>query len=204
MNPRSFIIITSILMLLGRIADVLVTYHFSPTLSMEGNPLTLFLGAGWEILLAVNLLAVAAIAWCSYSWCAKPIEYATSPEVRDIWTFASFACYDRVYSRRDFIWRRLLCPPKHKAHNMHLVGAVMPVTVAIVSVLAVLSWHALYGLHLEGYSHFYKLLFPFFPYALMIPTIWIAAAYFYRHEYQRYLAHCESAKGSVNVIGAVA
>jgi hypothetical protein len=68
----------------------------------------------------------------------------------------------------------------------------MPVTMAIISVVAVFSWQALYGSPWEGYSHFYSSLWPVFPYGLVIPIVAIAAVFFYRHEYGRYRAQWEA------------
>lgn len=173
-------------MILGRVADTLVTYHFSPGLELEANPLASVLGLGWIALLAVNLLAVAGIALCSIHWCAKPSRYERSEEVHDLWSFASFACYGRVYPPLTFLRRRLLMPPTNRAHTLHLVGAVMPVTVAVMSIVAVLSWDALYGYQSQSFGSFYSLLWPVFPYGVVVPTVWIAAVFFYRHEFRRY------------------
>lgn len=186
MNSRTFVICSLALMILGRVADTLVTYHFSPGLELEANPLASVLGLGWLPLLGVNLLVVAAIAVCSIHWCARPSSYGHSDEVHDLWSFASFACYGRVYPPLTFLRRRLLMPPANRAHTLHLVGAVMPVTIAVMSVVAVLSWDALYGYQSQGFSAFYSMLWPVFPYGVVVPTVWLAAVFFYRHEFRRY------------------
>jgi hypothetical protein len=191
MTARTFAIVTMILMILGRVADTLVTYRFSPTLDLEGNPLVSVLGFGWSILLAVNLLVVMAIGFCSISWCKSSFRYQHSPEVHNLWTFASYACYGRVHPPLTFLGRRLLVPPTNRAHTLHLIGAVMPITIAVVSAAAVLSWHAIHGPQpWESYSLLYQLLWPFFPYAIVIPTIWVAALAFYRYEFRRYQRDC--------------
>lgn len=193
MNARPFVAWSVGLMVLGRVADVLVTYHYTPSLELEANPLASVLGFGWSPLLAVNVLVLIGIASCSLYWCARPVHYEPSQEVHDIWTFASFACYRRVYPPLAFLRKRLLTPPAETAHTLHLVGAVMPITVAVMSAVAVLSWDALYCLHWEGYQTFYNLLWPVFPYGLAIPTMWIAALFFYRHEFRRYQELCSAA-----------
>jgi hypothetical protein len=178
------------LMILGRVADTLVTYSFSPSLDLEANPLVSMLGFGWTPLLAVNLLVLVAIGFCSVSWCKRPSRYEHSPEVHDLWTFASFACYGRVYPPLIFLGRRLLVPPTKRAHTLHLIGAVMPITVAVISAAAVISWQAVHGYQWESYSLLYKRLWPFFPYAIVIPTVWAAGLAFYRYEFRRYQEHC--------------
>jgi hypothetical protein len=186
MNARTFAAYSIALMTLGRMADTLVTYSFTPTLDLEANPLVSVLGLGWSPLLAVNLVVIVALGSCSIFWCKRPSRYERSPEVHDLWTFASFACYGRVYPPLKFLGRRLLVPPTQRAHNLHLIGAVMPITVAVVSAAAVFSWQAIYGHQWEGYSLLYTRLFPFFPYAIVIPTVWLAGLVFYRYEFRRY------------------
>ena len=190
MNARTFVTWSIVLMTLGRVADVLVTYHFSPGLELEANPLASVLGLGWSPLLAVNMIVLVGIAACSIYWCTHPLRYERSDEVHDLWTFASFACYHRVYPPMAFLRRRLLTPPAERTHTLHLVGAVMPITIAVMSAVAVLSWDALYHHQWESYSVFYKVLWPVFPYGIVIPTMWIAALFFYKHEFRRYQELC--------------
>ncbi len=66
----------------------------------------------------------------------------------------------------------------------------MPITIAVMSAVAVLSWDALYHHQWESYSVFYKVLWPVFPYGIVIPTMWIAALFFYKHEFRRYQELC--------------
>jgi hypothetical protein len=191
MTARTFAIVTMILMILGRVADTLVTYRFSPTLDLEGNPLVSVMGFGWPILLAVNLLVLVVVGYCTVSWCRSSNRYQHSPEVHDLWSFASHACYGRVHAPLTFLGRRLLVPPTKRTHTLHLIGAVLPITVAVVSAAAVLSWHAVHGPQpWESYSLLYQRLWPFFPYAIVIPTIWVAALAFYRYEFRRYQRDC--------------
>jgi hypothetical protein len=190
MTVRTFAAISIGLMLLGRVADTLVTWHFSPTLELEANPLASVFKLGWPSLLAANLMVVAGIVSCSVLWCVRPTRYERSPEVHDLWSFASFACYGRVYPPLAFLRRRLFVPPTRRGHILCFIGAVMPVTVAVVSGLAVLSWHAVYGNEWPGFSQLYSLLWPCFPYAVVIPTLWIASLFFYHFEFRRYKASC--------------
>lgn len=188
MRSRVFIGTSVILMASVRAADVAVTYQFSPDLAFEGNPMVRFLGMGWAFLLAANLLAVVAIGACSLSWLHKPIQYERSPDVHDVWSFASFACFNHVYSRPRFLWKRLFCTPKSWRHTIHLFGVVAPVTVIGVSAIAVFSWYAMYSFHWQAFSLFYKALWPVFPYGVIVPLVWVSTATFYRFEYQRYCA----------------
>ncbi|MCE9519008.1 MAG: hypothetical protein K8R87_05525 [Verrucomicrobia bacterium] len=175
-------------MAFARVADVAITYRFSPDLAFEGNPMVRLLGMGWPFLLTANLLAVFAIGACSLSWLQNPLQYEYSPDVRDAWSFASFASFNRVYSRPMFLWKRLVCTPKNWRHSIQLLGFVAPVTVVGLSVAAVFSWYAMYSLHWGAYEAFYKTLWPVFPYGVVIPLIWISAATFYRSEHARYRA----------------
>jgi hypothetical protein len=188
----SFVAFSIAFMILGRVADTLVTYYYSPGLELEANPLASVMGFGWLPLIAVNLLVLAAVSYCSVHWCRHPVHYDHSPEVRDFWSFASHACYGRMHPPLVFLCCRLLLPPTRRAHTLHLIGAVMPVTIVIISIVAVFSWQALYGTPWESYSLFYSRLWPVFPYGLVVPIVAIATVFFYRHEYNRYRQQWES------------
>jgi hypothetical protein len=196
MNARLFVTCSLLLMILGRVADTLVTHRFSPDLALEANPLASVWGFGWGTLLGVNLLVVAGVTACSLQWCRRPLRYERCADVRDLWSFASFAAYGRVYTPLAFLRRRLLTPPTNRAHTLHLVGAVMPITIAVMSAVAVVSWEAIYGRHWEGYSWFYAKLWPFFPYGVVVPVVFIATWFFYRHEFERYKAICGVTEGA--------
>lgn len=197
MNSRVFAFSSIALMTLGRVADTMITYRYSPGLELEANPLAYFMGLGWLPLLTVNVVVLVGITICSVLWCRRPTKYRPSPEVRDLWSFASYACYGRVYPPLTFLWHRLLRPPTQRGHTLHLIGAVMPAAVVVMSVVAVLSWEALYGQAWEGYSAFYRTFWPVFPYGVVVPTVWVAAVAFYQYEFRRYQEHCSLAAEQV-------
>jgi hypothetical protein len=207
MTTRAFAACSIGLMTLGRLADTLVTYSYTPGLELEANPLASVLGLGWPTLLTVNLLVVVGIAACTMHWARRPRQYEPCAEVHDLWSFASFACYGRVYPPLKFLRRRLLTPPTERGHTLHLIGAVMPVTITVVSGVALFSWEAVYGHPWEGYSQFYTTFWPLFPYGVVIPTIWIAGVFFYRHEFRRYQQRCavksESQEPSPETLGTL-
>lgn len=188
MTRERFIAVSSLLMVAARTADVAVTYRFSPSLSFEGNPMVMFLGLGWPFLVAANVAAVLATVFCTIYWGRKPLQYEASPEVQDVWSFASFACFHRIYSPTDFIVRRLFSHPQGWKHTLHFLGVVLPPTFIVISASAVFSWYAMYYYHWELFCQFYKATWPVFPYALTVPTVWISAALFYRNEYECYRA----------------
>jgi hypothetical protein len=80
-RSKSFIALSIFLMACARIADVAVTYQFSPDLAFEGNPMVRSFGMGWTFLLTANILAVLAIAACSIYWLRHPLKYKKSSEV---------------------------------------------------------------------------------------------------------------------------
>ena len=181
-----FMVLSIGLMALARAADVLVTYQYSPELAFEGNPMVRDFGMGWPFLLAVNFVAVALAGYCAYCLWHQPGRYERSAEVHDIWSFASFACYHHVYSKPTFLLRRLFCAPNSWRHTLRFFGAVTPPVFVAISAVAVFSWYAMYGLHWDGYSQLYNALWPFYPYAIVVPVLWVSAALFYRNEYRRY------------------
>ena len=152
--------------------------------------MVLLCGMGWPFLLLANALIVIATAICTYYWVRAPLQYEASSEVRDVWTFASFACFRHVYTPAHFIWRRVFYKPQSLKHTLHFFGVVLPPTVIVVSLAAVFSWFAMYGYHWMAFSKFYAACWPTFPYVLIVPTMWVSAALFYRSEYQSYrVAH---------------
>lgn len=188
LTRERFIIWSTLLMIAARTADVVVTYYFSPDLSHEGNPMVLLCGAGWPFLLSVNALIVLMTVRCTYCWAREPLQYDESPEVRDVWTFASFACFRRVYPPAHFVCRRLFCQPQSWKHTLQFFGVVLPPTMTVISASAVFSWLAMYGCHWMAFSKFYSACWPMFPYVLIVPTFWGSAALFYWSEYHSYQA----------------
>ncbi len=186
MRRQLLVVISILLMALGRALDVGVTYQFSPELSLEGNPMVTGFGMGWSFLLIANVLAVVVIGACSFYWGFRPIQYERSAEVKDIWSFASHAHFQRVYSRSGFLWRRIFCRPRSWQHTLQLFGFVVPPVVFVVSAFAVLSWYGLYFFHWEVYSQIYYFFWPVYPAIVVVPTVVIATVQFYRDEFQLY------------------
>jgi hypothetical protein len=186
MSRQILVVISILLMALGRFMDVAVTYQFSPELTLEGNPMVTGFGLGWSFLLVANVLAVIAIGACSLYWGFKPIQYERSSEVTDIWSFASHAHFQRVYSRTGFIWRRIFCSPRSWRHTIQLLGFVTPPVVFVVSVFAVFSWYALYFYQWDAFSRIYYFFWPVYPAIIVVPTLVIATVQFYRDEFRLY------------------
>ncbi|MEI6534350.1 MAG: hypothetical protein WCN98_03340 [Verrucomicrobiaceae bacterium] len=128
MRRETFVFLSIILLTVARAADVAVTYRFSPDLAFEGNPMVKLFGMGWTFMLCANLIAVSALGVCSVYFLRNPIRYESSAVVNDVWSFASFASFNRVYSRKMFLCKRFFCTPKRGKHTLHLFTVVAPLS----------------------------------------------------------------------------
>jgi len=188
-------------MLIARAADIAVTYHYSPDLHYEGNPAVLLFGAGWPFLIGVNILVVCLVTACLVYWWRKPLQHSPTPEVQDVWEFASHTYFGRVHKRMKLLWYVLVSRPRNWRCGLQLLGVSLPPMIMVCSAGAVFTWVALHEWRWQGYLSVYKALCPFFPYGFMIPAGLLAQAVFFHYEYRRYNRAIARAEAEAKVAG---
>lgn len=133
-------------LLVSRAADFATTYHFTPNLTQESNPIVMHLGGHWSALIMINLIICAFIGACAYAYNnAKPRCDLLSTAQSSL-DFASLLLYGQVLSKRIFLMRRCLTlkfPPKGcRMAMVHLLGYTLPPLLTIGSLFAVFAWFA--------------------------------------------------------------
>ena len=174
----------------ARAADAATTYHFTPNLAHEGNGIILTLGGhGWVGLLGINAVVVLAISLCTLYWWRVPLAYVQPPQSEpDVWSFASYNLFGRVYSRGTFLWRLCVKLPKNWRLFCQLVGVVVPLVLMLASALAVFSWFALADWRWPLYRELYHRGDYLFPYALIVPFYVGVTGWFFWGEWRRFRA----------------
>ena len=187
---RTLITVIWIAMLVAaRGADITTTYHFSPNLLHEANPIVSVLGAGWTALLVPNILLCVFIILCTIAyWRAKPY-CSIIPQAQSPWDFAAFCLYGKKMTKVEYIRRRFLSislPPKGQRSILwQLMGFAMPPVITVGSLLAVFAWYATRAWHLPWFVHLHAHL----NYALLLVPclfVWIMMeSIFFASEYRR-------------------
>ena len=131
------------------LADGLLTLYNTPDLSMEANPLVVYLHMGWGALISVNLLFFVIIFFaCRYSF------YKYQTVVADVPDFKSYISL-LFYNRPDkFVWS-LYKLPKNWKPFWAMLGYVLVYSLSAGAVVRVLEWLAItFGLDMSSYNSF--------------------------------------------------
>ena len=186
MKRTRFAVRSLVGLLLARVADVGTTYYFSPDLRFEGNPLVSVFRWGWTVLVATNvalyLLAGAAMIY----WCCWPLRYEPCAAVTNVWTFASWAYFRKVYPFWTLIGKSCYKLPKNWPHCIQLVGFTLVPATILQSLWAVLGWFLIHHFHARAFFFgFWRAWWPlsiYWPLLSIFPLMY----WFYHDEYRRY------------------
>lgn len=140
------------LLLLVSFADLWVTLHFNPSLSVEANPLVAALGLDRFGLIASNALILLLLGAGLLFYQRGPRAIPPLP-VSDHWEYAGLTLYGRRMTRGE-LWRAfLLCWPLPSNWHQFFRFSVFFTTWAIVAARtsAVLAWFAIYRLEWAWY-----------------------------------------------------
>ena len=176
-------------MTMARAADFATTYHFSPDLSQERNPLVYEFGGHWFSIVFINVMVCGAIFVCAFLYCRSKPRCDLIRESSSTWDFASLLLYGSKLQRSEFLRRRMFSikiPPKgFRAPLVHLCGFCFPPVITGVSLLAVFAWFATRQWRLQWFinthNHLGILLF-----LIAIVVMWsLAESIFFSSEYKR-------------------
>jgi len=183
-----FVVVFLLFTTAARAADFAATLYYCLDLSSEANPLVSQLGLGWAALIIANILVLLLTATGAIYWWQRPLIFHLPPEVTNTWGFASYCWYQKVYAPwRFFLYTWYKIPRRLKTwqHFLQMFGFAMPLTIIVVSAIAVFSWIMTDGYSVSWYINFYNATFPIFPYGSFIPPLVIMTVIFYRTEYRR-------------------
>lgn len=131
------------------LADGLLTMYNTPDLSMEGNPLVLYLHLGWGALITVNLIFFVIIFLaCRYSF----EKYQTI--IADVPDFKSYIS-QVFYNRPDkFLWSFYKLPKNWKSF-WAMLGYSSVYSLCAAAVVRVFEWLAItFRLDMTSYNNF--------------------------------------------------
>lgn len=131
------------------LADGVLTMYNTPDLSMEGNPLVLYLHMGWGALITVNLIFFIIIFFmCRYSF----DKYQTI--ISDVPDFKSYIS-QVFYNRPDkFVWSLYKLPKNWKSF-WAMLGYCVVYSLSAAAVVRVFEWLAItFRLDMTSYDNF--------------------------------------------------
>lgn len=144
MKRSSVALVTFFSVMTARAADVATTFHFSPTLANEGNPIVRLLGAGWTGLMLSNVAAVLVFLLVPLLlyWKWPPKRLADPPA--SVWDYASLCLYSKPMGRARLLAAMFLgWPlPRDRRQMVRFFGFTMSWAVVAGSWAAVLAWWA--------------------------------------------------------------
>ncbi len=181
---RRMVGIISLLGLISaRAADISTTYHFSPTLQKEGNPIVTVWHLGWNGLLISEVPFLVLIAAGLWAYGRGRTKRMTVP-VHSSWDFAPLCLYNRAMTKAQFILASLTgWPlPKDWYQAFRYIGLILSWGIISGSLYAVMSWWLIWYYHIGWFWRFYRVSIYNYPVSLLIVALIgavIAAVYFF-------------------------
>ncbi len=128
---RKFYII-SFFLIISRLADGITTYMVTPDLSLEKNPLVIYLNFGWFAMITLGVLLVLILIFLTYIG----QKYQNLFYIRST-TFSNYVA-DYFYEKRINSFSFMLKLPKFKKSIVFL-GNTLPLTLIIYSLILTVS-----------------------------------------------------------------
>lgn len=143
-----------VMLFVSRAADAGVTYHYSPDLALEGNPLVSVLGMGVTPFFAINIvltLLVSALAVFDGRYRPRyPVERGLS--------FSEFTTM-YGFGEKTPLWRVIWRTPKDLKTFLQGCGYVLPRVAIPTSFYCAAIWYLIH--HVEGIRRFHNWMYPF-------------------------------------------
>ncbi len=181
MSSKYFQFISTIVaVILLRLADLSITYIYTPTLSNELNPLVSLGNLSWYgfLIFQIIITIMIAICWAFYIW-GNPW-----PVTKNDLKYSDYIYY-YFFDKLDPWSKRFFRFPKHVYPHVRLLVFVTTMTSLIISVFAIVN-NLLLIIGFPLYEQFLinsaSLFFP----SMLLFTIFISANIFFTHEYRIY------------------
>lgn len=174
----SFLIV-AILILLGRFFDVYTTYLYTPNLHQESNFLVKWFGAGWAVMITIQIILPFLIIGAWYYYVFKYQPSLPDTEGLSFKQVSSYLFYENTNSLHKLFYKA----PKNKAALLASLGYVGSMVLIPVSFIVGGSTTLL--LVSEEYKALYRQGIPYALYAIII----LLAIFFYYKFLNRYYEH---------------
>ncbi len=179
-NKKSYIF-TILFVIILRVADLTLTYLYTPNLINEYNPLISIIGASWTGLIFFQVILIILISFVGYFYFFLPRNTIPSSE----FSFKQFGEYYFEGNDKSKKQRFFLVPKNFTTHIIFNGFLFLSVTI-FVSLFAILNNSALL-LDVQWYNIFlsenYHILFP----AVFGMIIIVSAVLFFYKEYDDYV-----------------
>ena len=178
-KAQKFILVT-IWILLSRAYDAWSTYHHTPDLTKEANPMVSALGMGWIPLLTTIGLLSTYIIYAFYQSTFNTRNLA--PQQKGL-SFIDYSVY--LYLGEVKHWSVFLYQiPKEKWRLHQYFGAVLAPCLVYAGMLSTIMW-----LLIKNWNPYKDMHNPLLIYTLLVGGCFIIAYRFHRKSYQLYLVH---------------
>lgn len=183
MNKRKEFLILLLGVIITRLADVIGTYHYTPDLAKEANPMVSLFGMGWTYVLLATISGVIFSAGLNYYslFMIRPLEVST-PDLNKK-QYLSMLFLNKIVEWR---WVYLLkTDPFGKNQTFYMYGWVIPRILINVGIVIII-FHCLLAF-VPGYASIHKYFFvPM--YLLIIGCIPYTFLNYYQYRYKKYLS----------------
>ncbi len=173
-------VIVIVAVILLRIADLTITYLYTPTLSNELNPLVSLGNLSWYGLLVSQIILslIIALCWAFYNWGKIWAVEKNNLKYSD---YIYYYFFDKI----DPWVKRFFRFPKHVYPHVRLLTFVITMTSLIISVFAIIN-NLLLIIEFSTYEQFLiSSASMFFPSVLLF-AIFASANLFFILEYKQY------------------
>ena len=168
------------LLVITRIADLYTTFHLTPDLASEANPLVSVLQFRWVGLISISVILCLAITAClHYDLFSRRTVYPADPTL----SFEDFASI-HWFGRKRPVLLFLLAFAKDTDLRLKYIGYAGSRLLIFIGIVAVMSWFGLANSSL--FERFYSAWFPWFPYGLVVIGAVTCLYFFLRREYSIY------------------
>ena len=178
MNKAQKFILVTIWILLSRAYDAWSTYHHTPDLTKEANPLVSAMGMGWiPLLTTIGLLSTYVI----YTYYQSTFNTRSLHPQDNGYNFRQFAAYLYLGERKH--WSTMLYQmPREKWRLHQYMGRILPPCLAFAGLLSTLMW-----LLIQYYPPYHQYHSPIVIYALLITMCLFINIRFNLSEYRSFL-----------------
>lgn len=167
-------------MVFSRATDWFFTHKYSPDLRFEANPMVSIFKFHWPEFILFSLVLLFSISFCLYyDLFSKRTIY---PQNKNL-PFSEFASI-HWFGRKRHPISFLLAFAKDWDLRVKFLGFAGSRLLILISVIASISWVGL--AESSSFEMFYNLVFPFFPYGIIVFGAVFLLYYFLRREYQVY------------------
>ena len=180
MSHKTKFTILAILVVCGRLFDVCTTAVYTPDLKHEANPLVYFFGAGWTVLILVQVIITLLLVYGLYYYFFQ--FRSIEPEERglNLREYISYFCFSNKHSFTKVFYET----PTNRSGLVAISVYVTTMTLIFFSFLVGTS--TVFLIISPAYKQIYKHGLPLVMMGFVFPSIAYFSLQFFRMEYEKY------------------